>query len=668
MTSKLPEDVLVSLLRSAYRNARHDSPTRISTSPTSRRLSSLAAPSSLLHSSIRKQVACSRAGKNPRAQSRTLATTKQPNGKTWEIAVLGGGITGLTTAHYLSRHAKNAHITLYEASHDLGGWIDGKMINTGIGKNNKVLLQSGPRMLRSGATSYKYDDLVFYDVLINLGIQDKLLHHKGPPADRYLYYPDHLVKLPGSNRGLGAIFQMIESYLTEPLWDGALKSMINAALAGRMIVHDPTEYTDESVGDFLGRLMKDDRLVNNIVSGMMHGIYGGDVYKLSVMHTLFDAVWRRITHPTPSLHAIIEAKEAMLNLSILNSHNRFKVIELATKASFWGTMAFEDGLLTLSRSLIRDLKDQKNVTIKTNSPVTSLKHEDGKVSVAARNTANGGKRVQTRQYDRVISTLFSKHLAKLAEPKGCLPSLEDTHAVTIMVVNLWFPNPNLLAKNHGFGYLLPTSTPNNDECVLGVLFDSDIELRPETPGTKLTVMLGGHYWDGWTQYPTEEMGRAMALQAVQRHLGISPEEEHVSYAHLCRDCLPQHYVGHRERMSAAHYELEAAFQGQLTVAGPSYTSVGVMPSMRAGFEAAMRVARGTGAPWFRPKADSEDHVVQHVDSLKETFSDHIGETGLQGFTEPYHKTLVRVIRPSLMFKKWSNPIIFPPGWGEKQGR
>ncbi|KAF3055899.1 Protoporphyrinogen oxidase [Daldinia childiae] len=327
----------------------------------------------------------------------------------------------------------------------------------------------------------------------------------------------------------------------------------------------------------------------------------------------------------------------------MHSPNRSKIQDLV-RMTGTTTMGFEDGLLTLSKGLIKDLKSQKNVTIKAYSQVTSLEHKSGQVSVTSTTTVNDEKREQTRQYDQVISTIFSKHLAGLVKPKNSLPSLEDTHAVTIMVVNLWFPNPNLLEGKRGFGYLVPTSTPDNDECVLGVLFDSEIEMRGERPGTKLTVMMGGHYWDGWTNYPTEEVARVMALQAVQRHLGIPVDQEPISYARLCRDCLPQHYVGHRERMSAAHYELLSAFKGQLTVAGPSYTSIGVMPAMRAGFEAAMRVARGRGPPWFELDLSTAEWSprLREAGPFAGGIPDHVGATGLEGFTKPYYNTLVRV--------------------------
>lgn len=69
-------------------------------------------------------------------------------------------MTGLTAAHYLARNAKDAHITLYEKSPVLGGWVNAKSE-----PDIDVLMQSGPRMLRSGASSARYDDLVLYDVV-----------------------------------------------------------------------------------------------------------------------------------------------------------------------------------------------------------------------------------------------------------------------------------------------------------------------------------------------------------------------------------------------------------------------------------------------------------------------------------------------------------------------
>ena len=234
--------------------------------------------------------------------------------------------------------------------------------------------------------------------------------------------------------------------------------------------------------------------------------------------------------------------------------------------------------------------------------------------------------------------------------------------MTIMVVNMWYPNEDLLAANPGFGYLIPqgVSEEQNPERALGVLFDSDIQTRKEKAGTKLTVMMGGHQWDKWAFLPDEQMGVEMAKNVVQRHLGISPDEKGlVASARLCRDCLPQHTVGHRDRLRKAHYELSSAFQGQLMVAGPSYTTVGVIPAMRAGYDAAMRIARGSGPPHFRSNDEgvglwnSYFRTVQQA-GQKARVPDHVGATGLEWATENEVLNMAPVFRHAMWFKSWSS--------------
>jgi hypothetical protein len=61
------------------------------------------------------------------------------------IAVLGGGITGLTTAFELSRTVPGAKITIYETAKRLGGWMDSEIVPVDGGE---VVFEWGPRTLR----------------------------------------------------------------------------------------------------------------------------------------------------------------------------------------------------------------------------------------------------------------------------------------------------------------------------------------------------------------------------------------------------------------------------------------------------------------------------------------------------------------------------------------
>lgn len=162
-----------------------------------------------------------------------------------------------------------------------------------------------------------------------------------------------------------------------------------------------------------------------------------------------------------------------------------------------------------------------------------------------------------------------------------------------MVVNLFYGDPNLLPEK-GFGYLIPRSISyeQNPECALGVIFDSDSSVGQDTAsGTKVTVMLGGHWWDGYESYPDEAEGVSMARSVLWRHLKVEDEPLAVNVS-LQKDCIPQYTVGHRERLKTAHGELLSAFKGKLAVAGNSYTGVGLNDCARSGRDLVTDLKRG----------------------------------------------------------------------------
>lgn len=222
---------------------------------------------------------------------------------------------------------------------------------------------------------------------------DKIRHPEAVSDNRYLYYPDHLVKMPSAEPTLDNLVNAIQSYLTEPIWSGGLRAAYNFWVSYNKTLDPSNHYpgsqseipeNDESVAQFLKRILKDDRVVNNIVSGMVHGIYGGDINKLSAKHTMLDRLWYHFQNPiSPNFGASwVDIKEMYLMYDMLSGPNRYKIIELAESAVDWKLLAFEDGLVSLVKGLEDDLKAKSNVTFRYNEPVTSLKHEKGKILVS----------------------------------------------------------------------------------------------------------------------------------------------------------------------------------------------------------------------------------------------------------------------------------------------
>lgn len=65
------------------------------------------------------------------------------------VGVIGGGITGLSTAFHLARRFPNTKITLFEKK-GLGGWLRSEKVKVG---NEQVVVESGPRTLRPNSAA-----------------------------------------------------------------------------------------------------------------------------------------------------------------------------------------------------------------------------------------------------------------------------------------------------------------------------------------------------------------------------------------------------------------------------------------------------------------------------------------------------------------------------------
>lgn len=423
--------------------------------------------------------------------------------------------------------------------------------------------------------------------------------------------------------------------LTEPLFQGLSSAMWSIYgkdnEAGRKFLKDRAEkgthslfprryaiadHTDVSVGEFFQRSTGSPDLVNNLMSALFHGIWGGDIWKLSVAETNMQNLFFQLQHYGMALspvkdHDYNSGKDIVTrNPAVVGIMEQY-----GPDCSYIG---FHDGFSTLTNAVADAMRTNPNVTIKTGSPVTAIRYEaeEGKATIESS--------TETHKYDKVISSLYSGTLANLTGDS--LPTLKHSTAVTIQIVNLWYPNPDLTARTPGFGYLIPQSVPTekNPHAALGVIFDSDRDRAAGTPectaapGTKLTVMLGGHYWDYLApeSWPNAEEAAAMAIDTVERQLGIPATEAVYTSTKVCRECIPQHLVGHRARMAQAHTELYNAFRGTLAVVGGSYTSPGVLPTLKAARDMALKIA---GQGYKDDGRGGESHLT------------HVGETGLGRF-------------------------------------
>ncbi|THZ70271.1 Protoporphyrinogen oxidase [Aureobasidium pullulans] len=527
------------------------------------------------------------------AATRCYSSQPDPN----DVAILGGGITGLATAHYLSQSNPNRKVTIYESSPRLGGWLHTEKVEIDDGH---ILFEKGPRTLRPAGNGSLTARLVN-----QLGLEDETIFTmKTAPAatNRYLYYPDHLVRVPQPDKKLGFMANataLANTFTYEPAFQGILGRL---ALEPFRPARD-SSVTDESVGDFFARRIGR-RLVDQVMSAVVHGIYAGDIYQLS-MKSLFPSLWR-LEEESGSLvtgllqnmveGAKVPAKELEFMMAMKQPYPFGKEFRKNFRRS--NVFTFRHGIQQLVDTLEASLKKSPNVIFQLNQEVTDIKNTEQNVELEAKSSIEGS--TSKHNHTHVISTLSPDKTSQAASSmnRGFL-KLPVCPTPTVMTVNLYYRTPNLHPS--GFGYLIPLGIPidQNPERALGVTFDTayaagtpgdedfvgPMQDTVSNRGTKVTVMLGGHYWDGWSSHPSNDEGLQMAQSIMERHLGVT-EKPAAHSVNLNYNCIPQYTVGFEDRVSKFHDELSLRYSGRLRVAGNWVRGVGVNDCIRSAWDVA----------------------------------------------------------------------------------
>ncbi|KAL8762379.1 MAG: hypothetical protein Q9184_001593 [Pyrenodesmia sp. 2 TL-2023] len=507
---------------------------------------------------------------------RTYSTTTLNNvlnSDVTDVAVLGGGITGLASAYYAAQRLPDSKITLFEGSSRLGGWLRSQLVDVG---NGKVVFEQGPRNLRPT----RPNGWVTLDLVESLGLEDQVImtsKQSVAAQNRFIYYPDHLVRMPGPG---SSILSTVISMLQEPVFTGLISACLLEPTKDKVLS------VDESIGSFISRRLRPE-LTDNIVSALIHGIYAGDIYQLSI-RSIFPFLFHAEREKDCIAVAFLEGlklhwpHDAPLEAEWAKLPPVSAKIQAIRESSVF---TFKRGIGQLADQLETKLRELPNVDIRLETAVDQLELErtddSEKIGLVSRSRRESSNQPTKELFTHVISTISGKALHSIVRPTSSMSMLARTPAVTVMVVNLYFSNPSVLPVR-GFGYLLPRSLPfeQNPERALGVVFDSDASIgQDKIPGTKVTVMLGGHWWDDWQAYPDEEMGASMAKDILKRHLGILEKPRAVRVG-LQKECIPQYIVGHHERMAQGHEALRS-FNGRLRVAGSSYTGVGLNDCVRS---------------------------------------------------------------------------------------
>jgi oxygen-dependent protoporphyrinogen oxidase len=461
------------------------------------------------------------------------------------VAVVGGGLSGLSAAHRLLELADGAlSITLIESQSRLGGSVWTKQV--------------GGYQVDGGADMFMTIDKPWaLELCERLGIAGRLI---APNRD----FRHSLVLRGGKPARVPDGFElMAPTRLGAMFSSDILSPWAKLRMAAELVLPRGPHGGDESVASFVRRRFGNEAL-ERLVQPLVGGIYTGDLEKLSIRATLPRFVDMERDDRSVIVGAL-RRQRGPNDKSVSSSGARYGMF-----------VGFPGGMQELTDALVARL--QESVELRLDEPVTAVRGGDG-----------GGYRVELAneelQFDAVVVATPAWSAAELVRSWSTplarrLASIE--HASAAVVVS----GHRLADIEHpldAYGLVVPAAEQRE---VLAVSFASrKFAGRAPEGRVQLRTFIGGDMQAGLFSLSDEELLR-LARAELEQMFGLTGREDFAFVARHARG-LPQYHVGHLDLLNAIDREVER-YPG-LALAGNAYRGVGIPDCVHSGEQAAERV-------------------------------------------------------------------------------
>ena len=410
-----------------------------------------------------------------------------------KVIIIGGGISGLTSAFWLKQHGLN--VTLIEKNSFAGGSIRTE-------HKEGYLIEYGPN------SSLETTPLI-EQLLGELGISDEKFYANKEAEKRYILRNGKLHPLPMSPL----------SFLGTKLFSASAKLKL---LKEPFIRSKSNE--DETLADFTRRRLGNEFL-DYAINPFVAGVFAGDPEDLNVK-TAF-----------PKLYDLEQNYGSLIWGSVKSARARKKSKEKSKQSA--KTFSFKNGMNTLTNSLQNTLKDNiiLNAEVKEISKGYSNGVE-GKFAVVY----SINNEVKTETADAIVLAVPSYIASGLIAPvdKNISETLNNIYYPPVNVVYTGFKSENIKFNLDGFGYLIPEKEKKN---ILGSLWNSVLFPRRAPEGHHaITTFVGGSRSPELTNLNDDQL-LEMTLKDLDSILGLNDEPEFAVFAHW-KKAIPQYQKGY----------------------------------------------------------------------------------------------------------------------------
>lgn len=450
------------------------------------------------------------------------------------VAIIGGGITGLTAAFRLQQ--QGVPVSLFEAGPRVGGVIQSI-------RQDGYLAEYGPNSVLD--TSPRIGGLIR-----DLGLEGRRLNSEPAAEKRYLVRNSRPIALPRHPLGIFA----------SPLFSPRAK----LALLMEPLIRRAPASAEESVEQFvLRRLGREflDYAINPLVSG----IYAGEPSRLSVRHAF------------PKLHAVEQRYGSLILGQILGAKERRARGEVSKQDA--KKVSFDEGLQVLTDTL--------GSRLGTGLHLSSQVVQITELAQGWQLVVQTGGRLERSEHSAVLYAGTTHGLAYIevrSQHGPDLTPLTQVYYPPVASVVLGFRRRDVEHPLDGFGVLIPKIEKFS---ILGTLFSSSLFPKRAPEGhVTLTSYIGGVRNPELALRSADELINLTA-QDLRRLLGATGQPT-FRHHRLYRRAIPQYEVGYGFYKQIMD-DLEAKAPG-FFLAGHFRNGISMGDSIVAGQEVAERIA------------------------------------------------------------------------------
>jgi protoporphyrinogen/coproporphyrinogen III oxidase len=459
-----------------------------------------------------------------------------------KVLIIGGGISGLSTAWLLRDKARQSNIeielTLLEKETRLGGkiWsIHTEGYTCEWGPNG--FLDSKPQTL---------------ELCRALGLGEKLHRSNDNARKRFIYSENELHRLP----------ENAASFLKSRLisWPGKLR----LALEPTPFIQSAPAGVDETLAAF-GRRRLGREALDKLIAPMVSGIFAGDPETMSLI-----SCFPRIAELEKDYGGLVRA---MILLARKKKKERAEGKTVSSAAGPGGVLtSFREGIQYLTDALATSLGD---IVV----PGKAVAKIEKSSKTPYRISCSDGSEYTA---DIVVAATPAACTAEMlsAVDSQLAGLLKQIPFSSLSVVCFGYEREKIAHPLDGFGYLIPKKEGRS---TLGTLWDSSMfENRAPEGKVLLRSMMGGACFPEYVHLSDSEI-EARVRRDLHDVMGISTEPSFVRvFRH--EQAIPQYTVGHAKRLAALDDRLRS--MPGLILTGNSYRGIGLNDCVAAAQKAA----------------------------------------------------------------------------------